>query len=321
MPDLKDKIDHYAYNAKALKDVYKWRFDRASILIVSAQFAQNNQRINLDLFHEVSEKLKSMAGPFTTLLRTQRYFLAASLIIKTSSPIDAVERLVEGKKQLSEAGFKNEAIAYFLSLMFINKTEVDHITCVKRANRLYKLFKREHPFVLNNSIFPFVLLLVRNRKDIDLIAREVEDSYQLLESRGFKAGLELHQMSQLLVLRSQPGQKSRTIFLFNYFNEAGYKLKPDHYISLSLLALTGFEESDISTLVDLTKTCVDRIGYRSHKVLHQQLAMQLLMSDYLPDDSELDSELINLSQMLMEAQQISLITQTSIGGTGMYNYS
>lgn len=321
MDELKRKLDVFEENVNKLREVYKWRFDRQSILIVSANFALKNTTIDLATFHQVSEKIKEKAGAFTTLQRTQRYFITAELMVKSNEPLTMVNRLFETHELLTSYGFKKETTTYFLALLMLDETPEDSKVCLERAEQMYKQFRKQHPFIMNTTLYPFVLLLAKQQREIDQTVMAVEENYRLLESHRFKPGLELHQMSQLLVLRSQAGHVSRSIHLLEQFKTAGYRVHPEHYANISLLALTGFQQQDIDALKALVDELELRIGWRNQHTLLQKIAMQFLIHDYLPHHAGLSDEMVELSQSIIEAQHIALISAESAGAIALHHQS
>lgn len=317
-----DVLRKFETNVSRLKKRYRWRFDSKSIALVSLEFAINDQPLDLNVFEYVSQTLRKKLSPFSTLKQSEQYFIVASLMIKTGDPIAAIDTFLDQQKALMKEGMIKETVSYYLALMLVEKEAA--ISSVTSANQLYRRLKHRHSFMLNRSIFPFVFKISvehqdnKRMKDEKAIVDAVESNYDLLVKHGFKAGTHLYVMSMVFTLPMFSHQISHCIQLHQQLIDTGFTIEPEQYLSFAILSHSSFEKKDVIELKMLVKELVNRSQFKQDKQLMKQLAMHMLLIDYLPHQTGVNKEVLTLAYELIEVEHMAIMSAVSSGSLGLY---
>ncbi|SDC32514.1 Protein of unknown function [Pelagirhabdus alkalitolerans] len=301
------EINLYHTNMKKLYNHLKWRFiDRQTILTMAFSYALAHKKVDINQFEQVSQKIKKRAGFFTTLQRVQRYILTTQLIANYDDPIQKVDQLFSAYHSLVHSAFKKETSTYFTALLLLDEDEAEINAQIDKALELYQKHKKEHPILVDRSIYPYVLLLARNDNSVEAILEEVENHYQTLLEQGFKMSIETFWTSQLLALSGDRVSTSDVVKLFQMMKERGWKVKPELYPSLALLSLSRHDQDVINEIENRINALNERIEWRKQKSLSKSFAIQLFLNEQ-SEGSNLNYEVLRLSRQLVQAQQIAVI--------------
>ncbi|MGM0524233.1 MAG: DUF4003 family protein [Bacillota bacterium] len=322
MDDYLEILRVFEDNVSKLKKRYRWRFDSKSIALVSLEFALSHQPLDLNLFERVSQTLSKKLSPFSTLKQSEQYFIAASLIIKTDDPIAAIDEFLTQQKALMKEGMIKETVSYYLALMLVEKQAP--LSCVGSANQLYRRLKHRHSFMLNRTIFPFVFKISveqqKNKRlqDEQAIVEVVESNYDELVKHGFKAGTHLYVMSMVFSLPAFQSHLSHAIQLYKQLAEVNFTIEPEQYLSFAILSHSSFEKKHVIELEMLVDDLLKRTKIKQDKKLQKQLAMHMLLIDYLPHQTGVNQEVLTLAYELIEVEHMAIMSAVSSSSIGLY---
>lgn len=322
MNDYLNILRVYEDNVSKLRKQYRWRFDTKSIALVSLEFALNHQPLDLNQFEHVSQTLAKKLSPFSTLKQSEQYFITASLIIKTDDPIVAIDQFLTTQKALMKEGMIKETVSYYLALMLVEKEAP--LASVGPANQLYRRLKHRHGFMVNRTIFPFVfkisIELQHNKrlKDEQALVEVIESNYDKLLKHGFKSGTHLYVMSMVFSLPAFSHHLDHAIELYNQLNDISFTIEPENYLTFAILSHSSFKKKHVIELEVLVNDLIKQTKIKQDMKLQKQLAMHMMLIDYLPHQTGVDEDVLTLAYELIEVEHMAIMSAVSSSSIGLY---
>ena len=240
----------------------------------------------------------------------------ACMLATDPDPSGRVERAVEAYACLKEHFWGSPYLALVAFLLAGMGDEAQTPQRAARGKALYRLMKREHPFLTagEDSVFA-VLLAFADQSDEDLI-REMEIGYALLKQR-FSASNAVQSVTHVLTLApGQPQDKAaRLIALYDALRDAGARYGRNYELStLAAVSVLGVPiDRIVSDLLEVDGFLSVQRGYgvfgpgRRARLMH---AAMLTVDDLgtRPERATAQNAALTGTLAMIAAQQAAMCT-------------
>jgi hypothetical protein len=275
-------------------------------LILAATYTASGDWFDETAFHKIDEQMKNGTGWFTVLSREIRYCINAMLIQKNAEP-DLV-RVIYG--YLVKAGFARQQQTYIAAAILAGIDHIKALQISEKAFALYKLLKKEHPFLTNKNDVSLIVLLAQLEDGTTELLEKEERIYTYLDENGFRKCDDLQTLACLLAYISEGNslklaQKAVRIMLA--LKDQRMRLRSSCYPIYGVLALLADEHEAIGRVIEFYQQIRDKkISLFIGKDLYFQTAASLFVNEVLSDEDKqkaLDPSLLVMTESVIRAQQ------------------
>ena len=245
MESVKDPLDQYVSLYQRLSKRARWDMSSAQQRIVSMILATVPIDDPLGSLEEAAVELRRRAGWFGPLSSPIRYSVAAMLIRRKLPPGQVHDRVIailpnfKGRR-LPWGGHGRTLAAVLLALRsFENKSRSTSTPVYDRMERIYRLWKEDHPAITGDDDFPMLALHALRDEPPGALSERLEKIYQELKAGGIPKGNALQLSSQILgVLPWQAGEAAgRFQAIRDSFVRHGEKISRSRFDEVALLSL------------------------------------------------------------------------------------
>ncbi|TGB02031.1 DUF4003 family protein [Halobacillus salinus] len=291
-----------------MNDKNKWTDDRI-LMMAASVYVVKNREFDAERYTDLCEYIKQESGAFSYLRSTIRFSVAAWLDTRFDDPREAFQTYNRVYDRMIEKGFKRTTFTYIAALVMLQDDESELDECMDRSLTVYERMRSEHPFITSKDDYPLAVLLAQQEGEIDTLIYRMEEIYSGLNANGFWKGNNLQFISQMLSLDTIHDAETlvnRATHLSDQLKNASLKTKSMHYPEIGMLTLT--DETD--RLEDI-RMIRDQLNgekkYRWHRDLNYKLAVQLVVSESLQEDSVAEAGLFTSMEVIMQAQQTAIM--------------
>ncbi len=197
---------------------------------------------------QCKELLKSETGVFSNF-RGNVKVPVICMLAADSEPEIRLAKALEVYEMLKQQFMSSEYLA--LAAMYITKIaeQENYQDIVYRAKSIYKLMKKEHPFLTFSEDSVFAALLALSEKSDEELVKEIEACYVILKQR-FNGSNVVQSLSHVLALCEGTAEyKCQRVFaLYDGLYQKGCKYSKG--FELATLGVLAMLPADISEIVD-----------------------------------------------------------------------
>jgi hypothetical protein len=204
------------------------------------------------------------------------YRVAANLLLQGNIEEGAF-KVEEGDALLGESGFSRSPYRVISSFLVKDKAHAE------RAKGLYDEMNKHHPILTRKSDFPLAVLLTAADEDnIVLRAQTMHDYFDVLRTKGFKAGDSLQTLTQILSLYDAHFHKELSEYVVQLkieLENRGIDIKRLHYPFIGILALAAADLQVVEKIVLFEEQLLKKKALKAVKELALIIAIQKLIRD------------------------------------------
>lgn len=253
---VRQPLERFLALAQAFKAESSWS-DDTELQRWAAIVLSQSERGPAELVHAtraIISDWRSQVRWWRDTAGSARAFLAATLVLD-SLPVSEFLRELERVRdrfralRLPRSGLA-ESLALAVLLRGAKDARVDDAR-LQRIAELYQRVKQDHRFLLGSGDLPTLALLATTDESANEIGRRVEELYEDLRSRGFRASSALLAIPHLLFFHPTSDRRACTRFeeLWNQFKEQGLHMHSGDYDELALLSFAPGAPSGIAKRV------------------------------------------------------------------------
>jgi hypothetical protein len=249
-PELERRIDRFIELFEKLRKRHRWT--DATILKFSALAlaAVRNRADEMEAeFEHAAAVLKNDAGFFSALNGASRFLLAAIVVASGEETKKALKELKRVQERLAERGFDEGQPAAVAGLILFlgSRGKAVGDESVRKAIALWEKMKDRHWFLTDRDDLPMAALLTSSSWDVDTIDERVEAIWQGLLRAKRTRGNALQFTSHVLTLSrlDEDVIVRRFVHLCDELKKSGFKIGPDAYDEVALLALLPSDDTSI----------------------------------------------------------------------------
>lgn len=315
--ELERRIDRFIELFEKLRKRHRWT--DASILKFSALAltAVRNRADEMDAeFEHAAQVLKDDAGFFSELRGASRFLLAAVVVASGDETKKALKELKRVQERLDELGFGSEQPAAVAGLILFlgSRGKAVGEESIRKAVALWDKMKDRRWFLTQHDDLPMAALLTSSSWDVDTIDERVETIWQSLLRAKKTKGNALQFTSHVLTLSrlDEDVIVRRFVHLCDELKKSGFKIGPDAYDEVALLALLpGDDVSVIQGFDRVHRSLLSRKGHRFETSVHFSLATGILLGACLERGSLLGEALslglLHNAEVLFQAQAAAIV--------------
>ena len=214
------------------------------------------------------------------------YKMAAYLLLQGSMEERAL-KVEEKDALLGEHGFAHSPYRVISAFFLEDKAHAG------RAKRLYDEMNRLHPILTRKSDIPLaVLVTARGDENIPLHARTMNDYFEALRKRGFKAGDSLQTLTQILTMYDIHFHMELAEYVTQLkieLENKGIHIKKLHYPFIGILALSAADLQVVGEVALLEGLLRETTVLRRVKELALIVAIQKLVRDHAEIQEAIDT--------------------------------
>lgn len=210
-------------------------------------YTEKGISVDVERFEHCKKLLKSSQGIFSTF-RGHVEIMTSTILALSDNPEEKLERSITTFGKLK----KEYADAYpvaILALILDNLASPDEADAViTRSKALYKLMKKEHPFITSHQDAPFAVLLAFSEKSDEELIADMEECYTLTKM-PFDDSDSRQSLSHVLALGTGTAKErsEKLNSLYNKLKENGRKYS--RYFELSTLGSLAILPVDEDVLI------------------------------------------------------------------------
>ncbi|MCD8510344.1 MAG: DUF4003 domain-containing protein [Bacillus sp. (in: Bacteria)] len=315
MGQMAEQLVHdYGQIFGELKKKLRWQItDERTLMMVASLYLIKGKPFNLEEFLGVSEYIKKNVGLFSSLRSTQRFTIAAMLILRFENPEETFHVYLKVYDKLTEKGFKRGAFTYIAAISLLTgeqqKQSLDVMS--DKAVEIYKGMKKSHMFLTGQRDYPLAVLLAQEEREVESLMNEIDYYYHNLSKKRFsKRKTTCNFLSHVLSL--QVGEDcevimERCIRLMDKFQDGGKRIKPMYYPALGLLALLEDAEREINNVMKVNERLNGEKLFRWHKDMNFMMAINFVVKDKVEDKRLVSTGIQTTIETIMQAQQAAMV--------------
>jgi len=282
--------------------------------VCAAIFTDKRQKVDVKRVQECKELLKQNTGFFSSFRGTVKLPMISMMAVDPN-PNEKLRKALNIYESLKEHFY---ASAYLpVAAMVIADVEGnDNLRDISARTRgIYKLMKKEHPFLTSSEDSVFAALLALSKLKDEEIVKETEACYQLLK-REFTSGNAVQSLSHVLALGEGTAEEKcgKVIDLYRGLKNKGSAYGKHYELStLGVLALLPVDMTSLITdIIEVDDFLSRQKGYGFFglgKKLRLMHAGMLVSSDYIgnKDNLMMNSAVLSGTVALIVAQQAALV--------------
>ncbi|MCF0145552.1 MAG: DUF4003 family protein, partial [Eubacterium sp.] len=293
----------------------------ASVFMVSSNiYTAKNIAVDTDRVKECRKLLREKTGVFSAF-RGNVTLPLACMLAQDADPENKMNRAASLYKKLREEFSASEYLPLAAMVLTDLVSENEAEIYIKRGKAIYKLMKKEHPFMTGGDDSVFAVMLAFSEKKDEEIVSEMEQAYKMLKDSGFGGGASLNVSRVFALAGGDVSEKCGKLKkVFDYLAVHGRKYGKDYglgvlagLVSLPVPAETLAEEMlEIDAYLSKQKG-YGILGYSKTERLMQ--AAMILAGFYAGEGQNKGGEMSTITGTLamLAALQVALIAGISAG--------
>ena len=281
--------------------------------VCAAVFTDKKQKADVEKIKRCKEILKEQTGLFSSFRSDAKPALIAMLAAEENPD----EKM---RKALKVYGFMKEhfsASAYLpLAAMILAGVaeESQYEELAARTGRIYKLMKKEHPFLTSSEDSTFAGMLALSEMSETQIVEETEACYSLMK-KEFSSANAVQSLSHVLALCEGTAEEkcNRTKELYEKLKAKGHKYGTGY--ELATLGVLAAIPADLDRIVDdmieVDRFLAEQKGYgvlgvgKKQRLMH---AGMLVTSEYMEngENNVMNSVALSSTISMIVAQQVAM---------------
>ena len=321
MDAVTDPLEQYVSLYQRLSKRARWDMSAAQQRIVSMILATVPIDDPLGTLEEAASELRRRAGWFGPLSSPIRYSVAAMLIRRKLPPGQVHDRVLSilpnlKGRRLPWGGHGRTLAGVLLSLRsFEDKSRSTSTVVFDRMERIYRLWKEDHPAITGDDDLPMLALHALRDEPPGALSERLEKIYRELNAGGVPKGNALQLSSQILgVLPWGAGEAAgRFQALRDSFLRHGEKISRSRLDEVALLSLAPGAPDDIVDQVVTDQRKLRERKPRVSKAVAFNLAAGLVLTrcDAATPEQARKADLPEISALgqvraVLEAQQAAM---------------
>jgi hypothetical protein len=217
-------------------------------------FTMRDQKATRENVMDAKKRIEKKVGVFSEIRGTAMVPLVCMTAMQ-DDPDSFADRAVRAYKELKTEFFSSPylALASFLMAEEISEDQFEEVT--GRAKQIYRLMKKDHPFLTGEKDSPICVLMALSGKDEVALTEDAAACYQILKPEFF-SGSAVESLANVLAMYDGTSEDKcrRTIDLFNRIKEAGIKYGTSYELAtLAPLAMSGEDPDTIAAEIQETE--------------------------------------------------------------------
>lgn len=225
------QCEFYAHNREEIKSYFKW--DNPHVIAVCAsELSAKGIKIEVEKLLECKNILDNSTKLFSTFKGNVK--LPVISILATAEDSKAKMEAALELHKLLKTEFRDSD---YLPLLAVKLSEIISVEAaepyVKRGKEIYRLMKKEHPFLTSYEDSVFAVLLAFSEKSNEEIVKDVEGCYKILKKFSSDSN-GMQTLSHILALsEGNPEEKcNKVIDIFNTLESKGKKYRKGFEMSV-----------------------------------------------------------------------------------------
>ncbi|GKX28662.1 hypothetical protein SH1V18_11420 [Vallitalea longa] len=219
-----------------------------TIKTVALLYSISNKPFQLELFDEMSERIKSKVG-FSTLSGELRFIISTILIIKYEYPFTKINYLLDNIKLVGEFDLYSK---YSLFIAFILLDEKDVKKRLEDSRNIFYDMQDNHSFITGEEDYTFSVLLSEAGKNNSTLMEEIDYYYKNLAKDCYRRGNNLQLLSHVLALVVTEDKKDvvieNCIAIYKSMKQKGFKIKGIIYALIGLMSAVISEDIELAII-------------------------------------------------------------------------
>lgn len=307
-PSLNTICESFISSRDTIKKEYKWD-NNYIVHVCAAYLASRGIEADAEKLVESRKLIEQNTGIFSNFRGNVKLPLTAMFSISDAP----MEKLVQTTTNydILKAQLGGSQYLTLVSAILADMTDTENMLKIAgRGKAIYKLMKKEHPFLTNAEDSVFAVLLAFSEKSDEQLIEEMEKVYGYFKKKFNNNALQ--SVSHVLALTDGSWEEKchRMEFLWDSLKNADRKYSI--YYELSSLAALAITEGDLSQMVDdileVDKYLEQQKGYggfgidKKTRLLH---AVMLVAADY-SDSINASTAAVTATLAMIAAQQAAM---------------
>ena len=251
-----------------------------TIKIIALLYSISDKTFQLELFNEMSERIKSKVG-FSSLSGEFRFIIATILIIKYDYPFTKINYLMDNIKLVGEFDLYSK---YSLFIAFILLDEKDVRRRLEDSRNIFYNMQDNHSFITGEEDYTFSVLLSEAGKNSDTLMEEIEYYYKNLSKDCYRRGNNLQLLSHILTLVVNEDKKDvvieNCILIYKSMKQKGFKIKGVIYALIGLMSAVPLDDIElaITEINDIFRILNNTKYFKKNKNLNLVISILIIIN-------------------------------------------
>jgi hypothetical protein len=249
-PELERRIERFIELFEKTRKRHRWTdasiLERSALALAAARNRADEMEAE---FERTSDVLKRDPAFFASLPGPTRFLLAAIVLATGEETKKALKELKRVQERLAELGFGARETAAIAGLILYlgSRGKAVGEESIRKAIALWEKLKERNWFQADREDLPMAALLTSSSWDVDTIDERVETIWQGLLRSKRKSGHALQLTAHVLTLSrlDEDVIVRRFTHLSDEMKKLGFKIGPDSYGDVALLALLPSDDASI----------------------------------------------------------------------------
>ena len=287
-----------------VKSLAGWTVDKNVVLTITSYYVTSEREFDAESLSRAMDALKKNAGWFSPLRGNLLPMIAAFLDKPATDVEDEVARLFEKQGTLRSVGFRNTTHSYLAALLMTDDPEF-YENEAREAKALYDEMKKNHFFLTSDDDYANSVLLSKRGFNPVTHAKSMRKYYKALREEKFRAGNELHWMSQVMTYvdgEFNPSEVKRAVEILHLFKRET-KIRPVHYPMIGFLTVFEVEDPDLLRIIELTRVLEDSVIFKWKKEMALSIGIGYVMHELSESGDMANVSLATSVELILQAQQ------------------
>ncbi len=306
--DMKEIRQEVETTYEKVKSLAGWSVDKNVVLTMTSYYITSDREFDAASLNRAMDELKSKTGWLSPLRGSLLPMMAAFLDQPGTAIADEIDRLFTKQQVLKNVGFRNTIHSYIAALLLTDTVE-SYEKEARQAKKLYDAMKKHHFFLTSDDDYAYAVLLGKKNENTVKHAKSMRTYYDALRSESFRAGNELQWMSQVMTYKQidfNPQNVKRSFEILSLFKKET-KVKPVHYPMIGFLTIHGTMDTELKTIIQLTRELEQSKPFKWHKEMALSMAIGYYMHNLMGDADVVHASLSTSIEMIIQAQQALMI--------------
>jgi len=287
-----------------VKSLAGWTVEKNVVLTITSYYVTSEREFDAESLSRAMDALKLNAGWFSPLRGNLLPMIAAFLDKPSTDVEDEVNRLFDKQRILRSVGFRNTTHSYLAALLMTDDPDL-YENEAREAKALYDEMKKNHFFLTSDDDYANSVLLGNRGFNPVTHAKSMRMYYDALRAEKFRAGNELHWMSQVMTYVDatfDPSQVTRAVEILHKFKRET-KIRPVHYPMIGFLTEFEVGDEDLLRIIELTRTLEGSSVFKSKKEMALSFGIGYVMHEIAERGDMAFIHMATSVELIIQAQQ------------------
>ncbi len=184
--NVKTTCEAMIHNKEKLKEVLKWE-DNRILTVCASLYVHADKSVDGSRVEYCKKQIKSKASIFSEIRGIALSVITCMIDIRGGEP-QHFEQLMMAYETLRKEFHASPLLAIGAEILAENFEPSQYSSVTEKAKSLYKIMKKNHPFVTGSDDYLMCILLAQAEGSETVIGSEVEECFTELKELGLKGG-------------------------------------------------------------------------------------------------------------------------------------